>query len=47
MGGAPANGLVLIGTRVQGDTLPRPLVVFEQSSHQGQISTTSKQFLEL
>ena len=38
MGGDPTNGLVLIGTRVQGDNLPRPLVVFLQSGTLGQIS---------
>lgn len=38
MGGDPTNGLVLFGTRVQGDTLPRPLEVFLTTGHQGQIS---------
>jgi hypothetical protein len=40
MGGSAANGLVLIGTRVQGDTLARPLRVSTTApSQQGQISS--------
>ena len=27
MGGDDANGLVLVGTRVKGDTLPRPILI--------------------
>jgi hypothetical protein len=41
MGGSAANGLVVVGTRVQGDTLARPLLVSTTApSQQGQISTT-------
>jgi len=38
MGGNAQNGLVIIGTRVQGDTLPRPIVVSTESGNQGQAS---------
>jgi hypothetical protein len=31
LGGNPSNGLLLVGTRVQGDTLPRPLLLANQA----------------
>jgi Immunoglobulin I-set domain len=41
-GGNASNGLLIIGTRVQGDTLPRPIEVFQQTGHQGQVSATAQ-----
>jgi Immunoglobulin I-set domain len=41
-GGNASNGLLIIGTRVQGDTLPRPIEVFQQTGHQGQVSGTTQ-----
>jgi hypothetical protein len=41
MGGNASNGLLIIGTRVQGDNLSRPIEVFTTApSHQGQVSST-------
>ena len=40
LGGDPAHGLVIIGTRVRGDSLPRPIVVFTQSGQQGNVSNS-------
>jgi Immunoglobulin domain len=31
-GGDPSDGFLLIGTKVQGDTIPRPLLIFDQST---------------
>ena len=40
MGGNASNGLLIMGTRVQGDTLARPIEVFTTApSHQGQVSS--------
>jgi len=40
MGGNASNGLVIIGTRVQGDTLARPIEIFPSvPGHQGQVSS--------
>jgi hypothetical protein len=40
LGGDPTDGLILIGTRVQGDTMPRPIQFVTPSGTQGQLDKT-------
>jgi hypothetical protein len=40
LGGDPTDGLILIGTRVQGDTMPRPIQFVTPSGTQGQLDQT-------
>jgi hypothetical protein len=40
LGGDPADGLILVGTRVQGDTLSRPIQFVTPSETQGQLDKT-------
>lgn len=40
MGGDPADGILLVGTRVQGDSIPRPFAYYTAAGTQGKISTT-------
>jgi hypothetical protein len=39
MGGNASNGLLIVGTRVLGDVLPRPIQVSLQGGNQGQVSS--------
>jgi len=38
-GGDPTDGVLLVGTRVQGDTIPRPIAIWG-GSQQGQVDST-------
>jgi hypothetical protein len=38
LGGNPARGVLIVGSRVKGDALPRALEVFQQTDHQGHLS---------
>jgi hypothetical protein len=40
LGGDPTNGLILVGTRVQGDTMPRPILLITPTGTQGQLDKT-------
>ncbi|MFZ0139282.1 MAG: hypothetical protein WAK89_19610 [Candidatus Sulfotelmatobacter sp.] len=40
LGGDPTDGLILVGTRVQGDTMPRPIQFVTPSGTQGQLDKT-------
>ena len=40
LGGDPTDGLILVGTRVQGDTMPRPMLLVTPTVTQGQLDKT-------
>jgi hypothetical protein len=40
LGGDPTDGLILVGTRVQGDTMPRPIQFVTPTGTQGQLDKT-------
>jgi len=40
LGGDPTDGLILVGTRVQGDSMPRPMMFVTPTGTQGQLDTT-------
>jgi len=42
LGGDPTDGLILVGTRVQGDTMPRPIQFVTPTGTQGQLDKTAQ-----
>lgn len=40
LGGDPTDGLILVGTRVQGDTMSRPIQFVTPNGTQGQLDKT-------
>ena len=40
VGGDPTDGIILVGTRVQGDTMPRPIQFVTSAGTQGQLDPT-------
>jgi hypothetical protein len=47
MGGNPGDGVVLVGTKVTGDTMPRPFQYSTTSGTQGQVQSDSHSLLRL
>jgi hypothetical protein len=44
IGGDPTNGLLLVGTRVKGDTMPRPTDYVDYQGLQGSLPQISSPF---
>ena len=42
LGGNPARGVLIAGTRVKADALPRPFEMFQQTGHQGHLSSATQ-----